>query len=735
MVQIRRRWGTVLLALILAYALLLVVAPASQGQTSDLSETQPSSGTSANSEHDETPNSSNLFQKARREGSVRIIVRLRTDDGFVPEGRLDRTEVSDQRDEIEGAQAGLQEDLQGTEYQTLREYETIPYIALNVSPQALQALQRSSLATDIVEDRLDEANDLDKSSSPKGLDSTNLAQSTPLVQAPTMWANGFTGSGQVVAVLDTGVDSAHPFLAGKVVEEACFTSNRAAGAGNCPNGTSTQIGAGSGVPCTYAPSACRHGTHVAGIAAGQGSTFSGVAKGANVMSVQVFSRFTGSNCIGAGEDPCALSWTSDQIAGLERVFLLRTTRTFSSVNMSLGGGQFFSNCDTDARKPIIDNLRSAGIATVISSGNNGFTDSMGAPACISSAVSVGSTTKSDTLSSFSNSASFLSLLAPGESINSSVPGGGFAFFNGTSMAAPHVAGAWALLKQQTPSASVNTLLSNLQSTGLGVTDTRVAGGVTKPRIRIADAAGIPPGPPNDNFASAQVLNGFSASANGTNLGATLESADPTTVDTRSTSHTVWYRWTAPFSGAVEMNTCTSDFDTLLGVYTGSALGSLTQAAANDDGCALGSKVTFNATKNATYRILVDGFTGQQGTFTLQVIDKAAPKVTSTSPANNAKGIAPGANIKATFSEAMEASTFNTATFKLKKAGTTTFLGATVTYDPATKKATLDPNKNLKTGSTYVATVMTGVQDEAGNSLDQDSSLAGNQTKSWKFRVG
>ena len=346
MVQIRRRWGTVLLALILAYTLLLVVAPASQGQTSDLSETQPSSGTSANSEHDETPNPSNLLQKARREGSVRIIVRLRTDDGFVPEGRLDRTEVSDQRDEIEGAQAGLQEDLQGTEYQTLREYETIPYIALNVSPQALQALQRSSLATDIVEDRLDEANDLDKSSSPKGLDSTNLAQSTPLVQAPTMWANGFTGSGQVVAVLDTGVDSAHPFLAGKVVEEACFTSNRAAGAGNCPNGTSTQIGAGSGVPCTYAPSACRHGTHVAGIAAGQGSTFSGVAKGANVMSVQVFSRFTGSNCIGAGEQRCAMRFDSDDFAGLGRVYILKKTRTLFSVNMTMPVGRFFSNSHT-----------------------------------------------------------------------------------------------------------------------------------------------------------------------------------------------------------------------------------------------------------------------------------------------------------------------------------------------------------------------------------------------------
>ncbi len=298
MVQVRRRWGAVLLALILAYVLLLVAAPASQGQTSDDSEAQPPSGTPANSEQNETPIPSHLLQKAQREGSVRVIVRLRTD--FAPEGRLDRTEVAHQRDEIESAQAGLQENLQGTGYQTLREYETIPYIALNVSPQALQAIQRSSLATDIVEDRLDEAFDLDETAS-KGLDSTNLAQSTPLVQAPTMWASGFTGSGQVVAVLDTGVDSAHPFLAGKVVEEACFTSNRVAGSGNCPNGTSTQTGAGSGVPCTFAASGCRHGTHVAGIAAGQGSSFSGVARGANVMSVQVFTRFTGSTVLVLGK--------------------------------------------------------------------------------------------------------------------------------------------------------------------------------------------------------------------------------------------------------------------------------------------------------------------------------------------------------------------------------------------------------------------------------------------------
>jgi len=283
--------------------------------------------------------------------------------------------------------------------------------------------------------------------------------------------------------------------------------------------------------------------------------------------------------------------------------------------------------------------------------------------------------------------------------------------------------------------------------GSKVSFNAVAG--TTYRIAVGDAGGLrestftltlsSPPPANDDFANAQVLSGYSASANGRNFGATLQSGDPTPIDTRSTSHTVWYRWTAPFSGPVEMNLCTSDYDTLLGVYTGSALGSLTEVAGNDDttgcGTGTGSKVSFNATSGTTYQILVDGFNNQQGTFTLQVIDKTPPKVTSTTPANNAVGIAPGANVKATFSEPMQGSSVNTATFKLKKAGTTTSLTATVTYDPATRRATLDPNNNLQSGVTYVATVTNGARDQASNSLDQDSTTAGNQNKSWKFKVG
>ena len=112
----------------------------------------------------------------------------------------------------------------------------------------------------------------------------------------------------------------------------------------------------------------------------------------------------------------------------------------------------------------------------------------------------------------------------------------------------------------------------------------------------------------------------------------------------------------------------------------------------------------------------------------------APSVTSTSPAANATGVAPSANVTATFSEAMMASTINGTTFKLFKKGSTTKIGAAVSYDGATKKATLDPTNNLRLGTTYKAVVTTGAKDMAGNSLDQISTTTGLQQKTWLFTV-
>ena len=93
----------------------------------------------------------------------------------------------------------------------------------------------------------------------------------------------------------------------------------------------------------------------------------------------------------------------------------------ASANMSLGGGLFPGTCDGSSQKPAIDNLRGAGVLTAISAGNSGSTSQIGSPACISTAVAVGSTTKADVISSFSNMSSVVDLLAPGSSIRSSIP--------------------------------------------------------------------------------------------------------------------------------------------------------------------------------------------------------------------------------------------------------------------------------------------------------------------------
>jgi TolB protein len=116
-------------------------------------------------------------------------------------------------------------------------------------------------------------------------------------------------------------------------------------------------------------------------------------------------------------------------------------------------------------------------------------------------------------------------------------------------------------------------------------------------------------------------------------------------------------------------------------------------------------------------------------------DTTPPKVTSTVPVATATGVAPGANITATFSEAMDASTINGTTFKLFKAGTTTAILAVVTYDPNTNKAILNPNANLKLGTKYKAAVTTGAKDLAGNQLDQDQDPSnGLQQKGWSFTI-
>jgi len=226
------------------------------------------------------------------------------------------------------------------------------------------------------------------------------------------------------------------------------------------------------------------------------------------IAIQVFSRFDNvANC--GSSTPCALTYTSDQILGLQQVYALSSTYHIAAVNMSLGAGKYFSQSTCDAEntsiKAIIDTLRSVNIPTITASGNDGFATSMAAPACLSSAISVGATfdaagynnncagnnlgiSNIDSILCESDSASFLNLLAPGAEITSSMPGGGFSTWYGTSMAAPFVTGAWAIMKQKNTSLTIATGLNALSSTGVTITDPR--NGIVKPRIQISAALNV-----------------------------------------------------------------------------------------------------------------------------------------------------------------------------------------------------------------------------------------------------
>jgi len=412
--------------------------------------------------------------QARGRGAARVIVRLNV--SAASESSLNLTAVQSQRASIARTQNELVGRVPRAKRALIRRFTSIPFLALEVDESDLQVLAASPEVAGI---------QIDAVAQP------TLAESTPLIGATRAWAAGYTGAGWTVALLDTGVDSNHPFLAGKVVSEACYSSdveNRSSTM--CPSGSTGSTLPGSGGPCLLP--GCEHGTHVAGIAAGKGSQFSGVAPDATIISIQVFSSFTTAMDCDPHPAPCLLSYMSDQILGLERIYALRSDYNIAAVNMSLGGGLFGSPCDEsfDPMKAVIDQLRAADIATVIASGNDGKSDALAAPACISTAISVGSTTDgsfrpADQVSGFSNTNQYLSLLAPGETILSSIPGGSFVNLSGTSMAAPHVAGSWALMRSKRPSASVTEVLDALVETGTSITDPK--NGLAFPRINV-DAA-------------------------------------------------------------------------------------------------------------------------------------------------------------------------------------------------------------------------------------------------------
>lgn len=391
-----------------------------------------------------------LAKIAREDGSVRVLVATRLPARFTAlrsEGKnlpLARA--------ISSASESLFESIAGHHAVRLHTFRTVPLVAMEVDEDALRALAGLEVVDGVWEDVLMKP---------------ALADSTPLIGTPAQWAAGYTGAGQTIAILDTGVAASHPFLRGRVLEEACFSSTWSVSKlvklkSACPGGKEIRKGRGAAAPCSE-EAVCWHGTHVAGIAAGSGEDFSGVAPEAKLIAVQIYSMLRDPDQCQPSPSPCAAATLIDLARGLEYVYELRHRYPIAAVNLSLSAPDTGGYCDDSPLKPLIDNLRAASIPTIVAAGNDGSW--LGYPACISGTISVGNTTKDDLLNPTSNVDYRLSLFAPGTDIVSSIPGGGFATSTGTSLAAAHVAGAWALIRPQLTLPTVSDVLFRLQATG------------------------------------------------------------------------------------------------------------------------------------------------------------------------------------------------------------------------------------------------------------------------------
>ncbi|MCY4550824.1 MAG: S8 family serine peptidase [Defluviicoccus sp.] len=334
----------------------------------------------------------------------------------------------------------------------IRRFDYLPFVAMTVDATALDATRNYSPNVAILKDWPVRP---------------SLADSGRMVGADRAHDGGYTGKGTFVAVIDTGVDVAHPFIAGRPILEACASDR-------CPNGRQKMIGSGAARPVNA------HGTHVAGIVLGRGEGMRGVAPEAGLIAINVFNRDGGAR-------------TSNVLAALELVLRLSHSRriNIAAVNMSLGMPIHFSQpCTHRGYDMLVRLLIRRHVAVVAAAGNEGKKRGIAAPACIQGIVSVGAIDKGRRVAKFSNSARILDMVAPGVQIRSSVPGSGsgrsrFKEFGGTSMAAPHVAGAFAVLRQAAPRRSLRALASALQVSGRMIRDHN--NGIEKPSLHVARA--------------------------------------------------------------------------------------------------------------------------------------------------------------------------------------------------------------------------------------------------------
>jgi len=301
-----------------------------------------------------------VLKEIQNKGYAKIILGLNL--ATQPEGELSTpTAILDQRRQIAQLQQQFINSLstsllnslpddQNLAFPTL--FTTIPYVAIGVNAIQLAHIRKNPLVTRIELDQL-------------------------LIGGLNVPANRSLGARQTIAILDTGVDSTYPNLADLVISEACYSTTDAPYSATtlCPDGNDEQVGAGAAIPCVLP--GCEHGTQVAEKA---------VTNPVDLIAIQVFSRLDDADYCAPSPSPCLKSFSSDQLRALERILTWHSSGyPLAAVTINLDGEDASDYCESPARQAIIANLHSVGITTIITSGNDDYSNNGRASTCLSPA--------------------------------------------------------------------------------------------------------------------------------------------------------------------------------------------------------------------------------------------------------------------------------------------------------------------------------------------------------------
>ncbi len=380
-------------------------------------------------------------------------------------GRTGQLSTSD----VGTARASVLSSLPTGSYELVSTFQRIPAVSLAVNEASLTALRQNPLVHSINADQVV---------------TKYMTEANALTGVASVHSGGVTGNGAVVAIIDTGVDSAagvvHPALVDDLAGQACFRTED-----DCIGGA------------TSAEDQDGHGTHVAGIITGP----QGVAPDAQFYALKVFTT-------GNTSDTNILN-ALDHVIGLNNT----TPGTVDLVNMSLGGNNFpdQATCDANSAAYVtaFSALNAQGVTVFVATGNDAEITEIGSPGCVTGAVGVGSVgdttftanfsactdnAVADKVSCFSNATpvqgagELVDLMAPGCSIVSTGLDGSTTFeICGTSMATPYAAGAAALLVEYLTDNAISMtpaqIEEHMEATGVQIGDYRMAPGApTFPRV-------------------------------------------------------------------------------------------------------------------------------------------------------------------------------------------------------------------------------------------------------------